>query len=249
MSAQSGLSIFEFDDAPVRTLMIDDNPWFVGKDVCRVLELQNTNQSLGRLADDERKDGVRITDPIGRDQATTIINEPGVYRLVFTSRQDAAERFKHWLAHEVLPALRKTGRFEMDAQHPADLTVRDKINMISEARRSHGKPAARALWAELGLPMPSVSVTGNKAISDQMDVLQEFMAECTVPDAAGRVRAFHLKNRYDQWARMTDAPMMTTTAFGRMLSRMGFDKTQTNVVHYIGFRLVGVDDGTGGGVG
>jgi len=123
----SNLAIFDFDEQVVRAVLVDGEPWFVGKDVCRCLEIANHNDALGRLGDDEKK-GVGITDPHGRNQQRmTCINEPGTYRLVFTSRTDAAERFKRWVTHDVLPALRKEGRYEMagsgDGQHLPDETV------------------------------------------------------------------------------------------------------------------------------
>lgn len=242
MNAQNAMNIFEFEDAPVRTLMIDQEPWFVGKDVCRVLEIQNHWDAIGRLDEDEK--GLGTTEGLskpargGGEQETLIINESGVYHLAFTSRLDAAKRFRRWVTSEVLPALRKTGRYEMNEKHPGDLTIRDKINMVSEARRSHGRPAARALWAELGLPLTGAVAQSNSATSEHMDAIQEFLSDCTVPDAAGRVRAHHLKRRYDEWARQANAPMMTATAFGLLLPQMGYEKMRTNVVFYKGFRLL-----------
>lgn len=109
----SDLVVFDFEDATVRTMLIDGEAYFVGRDVCRCLGISNESQALERLEADERRDGVCITDPIGRQQQAVMISEPGIYRLVFTSRTEAAERFKRWLAHEVLPALRKTGQYNM----------------------------------------------------------------------------------------------------------------------------------------
>jgi prophage antirepressor-like protein len=98
----------------VRVVIDADEPWFVGKDVCDALELSNHNKALSRLNEDERK-GVTISDPLGKNRQKAIgINEPGIYRLVFTSRVEAAERFKRWLAHEVLPSIRKTGSYNQE---------------------------------------------------------------------------------------------------------------------------------------
>jgi prophage antirepressor-like protein len=105
------ITILDFEDEMVRTLSIEGEPWFVGKDVCRCLEIGNHRDALGRLDDDERRDCVGIADAIGRKRETIVISEPGVYRLVFTSRSEAAGRFKRWLAHEVLPAIRRTGAY------------------------------------------------------------------------------------------------------------------------------------------
>lgn len=102
---------FNFEHHNVRVVVENNEPWFIGKDVCAALGLSNHKQALTRLNPDEKK-GVIISDPLGKNrQNATGVNEPGIYRLVFTSRVEAAERFKRWLAHEVLPAIRKTGSY------------------------------------------------------------------------------------------------------------------------------------------
>lgn len=103
---------FDFEEQAVRVVMRDDAPWFVAADICRVLEIGNSRDALSRLEDDE-KDGVGITDTIGRTQITNAINESGLYALVLTSRKPAAKRFRKWVTAEVLPALRTQGRYEL----------------------------------------------------------------------------------------------------------------------------------------
>lgn len=106
----SGIVPFDFEGAPVRVLDRDGQPWFVLADVCRVLEIANSRDAAARLDDDERGD-VGITDAIGREQATAIINESGLYSLILTSRKPEAKRFKRWVTHDVLPAIRRTGAY------------------------------------------------------------------------------------------------------------------------------------------
>ena len=103
---------FVFEEQLVRAVERHGVPWFVGKDVCHCLGLKNTNDALGGLDNDEK--GVATTDPLapGGEQTVIVISEPGVYRLVFRSRKPEAERFKRWLAHEVLPKLRRDGAFD-----------------------------------------------------------------------------------------------------------------------------------------
>lgn len=100
-AAQSNVIPFAFEDNLVRAVKRDEEPWFVGRDVCAVLDLQNVTRSLDRLDADEK--GVHTVNTPGGPQEVVIISEPGVFRLVFTSRKAEAERFKRWLAHEVLP--------------------------------------------------------------------------------------------------------------------------------------------------
>lgn len=99
-----------FEGAAVRIFDRDGHPWFVLADVCRVLEIANVSDASRRVDDDE-KDGVDITDPIGRLQKTTIVNESGLYSLILTSRKPEAKRFKKWVTSEVLPQIRKTGAY------------------------------------------------------------------------------------------------------------------------------------------
>ncbi|HEX9837117.1 MAG TPA: Bro-N domain-containing protein [Alphaproteobacteria bacterium] len=153
------IAVFDFEDEAVRAIEIDAEPWFVGRDVCRCLEISDHHQALGRLDDDE-KGGYNIPTQRGA-RNMIVISEPGVYRLVFTSRTEVAERFKRWLAHEVLPALRRHGRFEIgrapaagaggvSARMAADLAP--ALSMVREARHVFGVVAARALWRETPLP-------------------------------------------------------------------------------------------------
>lgn len=142
---------FAFGEQLVRAVWRGDEPWFVGKDVCGCLGLKNHNDALGGLDPDEK--GVASTDPLeaGGEQIMVVISEPGVYRLVFRSRKPEAERFKRWLAHEVLPSLRKTGRFGVEAAAaPAPCDIREepllhKLHILREARAIHGRAVAALL--------------------------------------------------------------------------------------------------------
>ena len=96
----------------VRTVTIDDEPWFVAADVCRALEIGNSRMATERLDDDEK--GVSLIDTPGGQQELTIINEPGLYSLVLGSRKPEAKAFKRWITHEVIPAIRKHGVYAVD---------------------------------------------------------------------------------------------------------------------------------------
>lgn len=97
----------------IRTVAIDGEPWFVGKDIAEVLGYSNSRKAILDHVDDEDKmDGVTIRDAIGRDQAAVVINESGVYALIFGSKLASAKRFKHWVTSEVLPQIRKNGSYQ-----------------------------------------------------------------------------------------------------------------------------------------
>lgn len=101
---------FEFNPNPLRVVMRDDEPWFVAADVCDALGLDNSRQAMTRLDDDEK--GVISNDTPGGAQQATIINESGLYSLIMGSRKPEAKKFRKWVTAEVLPAIRKTGRYE-----------------------------------------------------------------------------------------------------------------------------------------
>ena len=97
----------------IRTVVINAEPWFVGKDIAEVLGYSNSRKAILDHVDDEDKmNGVTIRDAIGRDQAAVVINESGVYALIFGSKLASAKRFKHWVTSEVLPQIRKNGSYQ-----------------------------------------------------------------------------------------------------------------------------------------
>lgn len=102
----------------VRTVSIDGEPWFVGKDIALALGYCNTKDALSRHVDADDKGGSRITTPSG-EQEMTIINESGLYSLVLSSKLPTAKKFKRWVTHEVIPAIRKTGGYQVP-QSPAE---------------------------------------------------------------------------------------------------------------------------------
>ena len=97
----------------IRTMTIDNEPWFVGKDVAEVLGYSNTRDALNKRVDDEDK-GVANCDTLGGTQEMTIINESGLYSLILSSKLPKAKEFKRWVTSEVLPAIRKHGVYAVD---------------------------------------------------------------------------------------------------------------------------------------
>lgn len=108
----------------VRTLTIDGEPWFVGKDIAECLGYSNTKDALRKHVDSEDKimgsqnATPSITDNLGRKQFPTFINESGVYSLILSSKLESAKKFKRWVTSEVLPSLRKTGTYTVVAAQP-----------------------------------------------------------------------------------------------------------------------------------
>ena len=97
----------------VRTMEINGEPWFVGKDVAAALGYERATKAISDRVDKEDIDEIPIQDSIGRMQKTPIINESGVYALIFGSKLPNAKKFKHWVTSEVLPTIRKTGSYSI----------------------------------------------------------------------------------------------------------------------------------------
>jgi prophage antirepressor-like protein len=97
---------FEYQGHSVRVVDVDGDPWWVAKDVCDVLGLTNPSVAVGSLDDDERSKF-----NLGRQGDAFVVSEPGLYSLILRSRKPEAKAFKRWITHEVLPQIRKTGRY------------------------------------------------------------------------------------------------------------------------------------------
>ena len=126
------VQLFNFENHEVRSLLINSEPWFVGKDVAEILSYSNTRKALIDHVDDEdRMDGVTIRDSIGRNQKPVLINESGLYSLVLSSKLPSAKKFKRWVTSEVLPALRKTGQYQVKELSGSELMAKALIEAQS----------------------------------------------------------------------------------------------------------------------
>ena len=108
------LQIFNSEEfGEIRTVTIDGEPWFVGKDVAEALKYNEPHKAVQRHVEEDDRMKHPVTDSSGRVQDTWLISESGLYALIFGSKLDSAKRFKHWVTSEVLPAIRKTGSYQM----------------------------------------------------------------------------------------------------------------------------------------
>jgi prophage antirepressor-like protein len=103
---------FDFEKHPVRVSIVDGEPWFVAKDVCIVLGLANVSEATSRLFDDDK--GIINVDTLGGKQNLISVSEPGLYVLTLGSRKAEARKFQRWVTREVLPEIRKTGRYAIN---------------------------------------------------------------------------------------------------------------------------------------
>lgn len=107
------LQIFNNEEfGEIRTVTIDNEPWFVGKDVAEALGYLKARNAISAHVSDEDKKDAPIQGAQGGTQNMTIINESGLYALIFGSKLESAKRFKRWVTNEVLPSIRKTGSYQ-----------------------------------------------------------------------------------------------------------------------------------------
>lgn len=121
------MQIFNNDEfGEVRTVIIDNEIWFVGKDVADILRYQNGSRDINRHVDEDDRHKIMLFDG-NQDKKTIIINESGLYSLILSSKLESAKRFKRWITSEVLPEIRKTGSYK----HESLDSVNTAVNIIT----------------------------------------------------------------------------------------------------------------------
>lgn len=174
------IQVFEYSNNPIRTVMRDGEPWFALKDVCAVLGISNHKMTAQRLDADEVS-LTDLTDSMGRQQATTIISEFGLYNVILRSDKPEAKPFRRWVTHEVLPAIRKTGAYSVSPYKPKASSVGEVIKLVE---------VTRSMMEDQGCD-PMEIAQAVKQICDQFNInLPEFFVkpkEMTLQDAMDMV--------------------------------------------------------------
>jgi prophage antirepressor-like protein len=143
---------FDFQEHAVRTLVMAETPWFVAADVCRVLEIANARDAVKALDVDERASvGIADTSSSTRKSITTnVINESGLYALIFKSRKPEAKKFRKWVTAEVLPALRKQGAYSVGEQVGGELAGDGLLSVLDYVRvKLAALPVGALMWADV----------------------------------------------------------------------------------------------------
>ena len=156
----NSLQLFENTDWKVRVVMRDGEPWFVAKDVCECLDLGNPSQAIARLEDDER--WLISNEALRANGETAVVSEPGLYSLVLGSRKPEAKAFKRWVTHEVLPSIRKTGKYEAHPTVPSYMLASEEERAIAWAEEHR--------QARLALEAKEREI---KSLQAQKDVLRQ----------------------------------------------------------------------------
>ncbi|MDA8093675.1 MAG: BRO family protein [Betaproteobacteria bacterium] len=125
---------FRFESRALR-VQVDDagQPWFNTNDVCAALELANPRDAITKHVDSDDVAKRDIIDRLGRVQLASVVNESGLYALILGSTKDAAKRFKRWVTHDVLPAIRKTGSYSAPGKEE-DRAARQKTMRVVDGR-------------------------------------------------------------------------------------------------------------------
>lgn len=125
------VQLFNFESHEVRSLLLNNEPWFVGKDVAEALGYSKARNAIATHIDSEDKKDAPIQGTLGGVQEMTVINESGLYSLVLSSKLPSAKKFKRWVTSEVLPALRKTGQYQVKELSGQELMAKALIEAQS----------------------------------------------------------------------------------------------------------------------
>lgn len=138
----------------VRTLVIDNEPWFVGKDVAEALGYKNTKDALAKHVDSEDKEILKSQNATLENipnRGVTVVNESGLYSLILSSKLPSAKKFKRWVTSEVLPALRKTGQYQVKELSGSELMAKALIeaqNVLAAKDKQIEEMKPKALFAD-----------------------------------------------------------------------------------------------------
>lgn len=126
----NGLQIFNSEEfGEIRTVSINDEPWFVASDICKALDISNPSVAIARLDEDERSKF-----NLGRQGEGNIVNEYGLYSLVLASRKPEAKKFKRWITHEVIPSIRKHGGYIAGQESMTDDELLEKAILVAQRK-------------------------------------------------------------------------------------------------------------------
>lgn len=179
------LQIFQNKEfGEVRSLVINNEPWFVGKDVAEALGYKNSKNAVPTHVDEEDKLSTQI-EYTGQKRNVTVINESGLYSLILSSKLESAKKFKHWVTSEVLPTLRKTGSYTKAPTDPREL--------LMLTIKAHEQTAQRVDVLEEKVSSLEKSTT----IDSSQQYTLEKIAKATVIRTLGGIdsRAYQLMNR------------------------------------------------------
>lgn len=175
--SQEILKNFDFEGKQVRTVVIDNEPWFVLSDVCKVLGMTNVTEVKKRL-DQHDFNSIEVIDSIGRKQKTVAVNESGLYDVILDSRKPQAKQFRRWITSEVIPSIRKHGGYLTEekieeALFNPDVIIKLATDLKEERLKRSELEAQKALDAPKVALAEAVGATqGNVTLTTMSKILR-----------------------------------------------------------------------------
>ena len=160
--------IFNFNGQQVRTVMVNNEPYFVGKDVATILGYSDTNQAIRKHVDDEDK-LTRQFNGSGQSRNMTVINESGLYSLILSSKLPQAKEFKRWVTSEVLPSIRKHGMYAVD-----ELLDNPDFLIATMQKLKEEREQRKALESKVEEQKPLVSFANAVSTSEDSILIGDF---------------------------------------------------------------------------
>lgn len=167
------------DFGQVRAILINGEPWLVGKDVATILGHANPERAIRNHVDDEDKGVTEMVTPRGRQQ-TTIINESGFYSLVMSSRLPGARKFKRWVTSEVLPAIRRYGSYTTSVPH----SMAEALRLAADQAERIERQQLRLIEQQQQVEQLNKQVTAMKPKADYCDLILSSTSAVTITQIA-----------------------------------------------------------------
>jgi len=242
---------FYFQSNEIRTVTVKNEPWFVAKDICDVLDIRwNGSQTIEFLDDDERGVGFFPT-PSG-NQDLIIISESGLYTLIFRSNKPQAKPFRKWVTAEVLPAIRKTGSYNLPesdkkvfvnhshtkvTRAPNGLDIRYTMD-LGKIVANPTRQSIEMLERLTGIPLADISLV-DSANSDLEILFLAFVEACCIVAEDKRVSSLLLYTAFREWLKKErKSPPPSVKRFSSVVGNH-FDRIKSGRMHFLGLCLIG----------
>lgn len=196
------------DFGQIRTVDCNGAPWFIAKDVCEILDIRKYRDAVARLDDDER--GLVELDTLGGRQEVTAVNEYGLYNIVLSSRKPEAKAFKRWITHDVIPAIRKTGKYAVNTEpYDPDKLTYNQLSEIATILKGCPKYKLPLICQLFQIPLIESSV------SFQNQTIDDFMTEFLQQYKQNLIMKQVLYGHYLQYCRKQKISGVTDRSFSR----------------------------------
>ncbi len=233
------MQIFQYKEVPVRTVLMDGEPWWVLADVCKVLGLSNPTHVANRLDDDEKQRlGFNPTSDVGLGHnGATIISESGLYKVILRSDKPEAKEFTRWVTHEVLPSIRKHGGYIAGQETMTDEELMARALLVADSKIKERDKRIAEQAEQIKAMLPAQVFADAVATSPQsclVGELAKILKQNGVETGQNRLFEWLRKNGYLITRRGTDYNMPTQRSMELGL----FEIKETAITHSDGRTIV-----------